>query len=107
MRHSALGIAANDMATLVGVDPDQVARHSFRRGGATFAFQCGVPDVVIQRQGDWLSLCYREYITVSVEQALTATQMMFAAMTDVSKPHAWGASMIPSVDPEGYAGRGS
>ena len=87
MRHNALVSAAKDMATLVGCDPAQVAGHSFRHGGATFAFQCGVPDVLIQRKGDWLLLCYREYITVSVDQALTATHMMFTAMSDTSKPH--------------------
>lgn len=29
----------------VGVDPTKYAGHSFRRGGATFAFQCGAPGV--------------------------------------------------------------
>src|SRR4051794_1104850 len=29
--------------------------HSFRRGGATFAFQCGVPASLIKLQGDWRS----------------------------------------------------
>lgn len=36
--------------------------HSFRRGGATHALNCGVPAEVIQAQGDWKSLSYLDYL---------------------------------------------
>lgn len=36
--------------------------HSFRRGGATWAFQSGVPHSLIKLQGDWQSDCYLQYI---------------------------------------------
>jgi hypothetical protein len=80
LTHDELVNAAKTMATLVGLDPGSVAGHSFRRGGASYAFQAGVPDVLIQRQGDWLSACYREYIVLSPEKALQATRQMFALM---------------------------
>ena len=58
--HADLVLAAKRMAELVGVDPGSVSGHSFRRGGASYAFRAGVPDVLIQYQGDWRSMAYRE-----------------------------------------------
>lgn len=84
MLHSSLVQAAKAMAARVGLDPSAVAGHSFRRGGASFAFQAGVPDVLIQRQGDWLSSCYREYIVLAPEKALCATRMMLRLMSTPS-----------------------
>ena len=37
----------------IGLNPAQYAGHSFRRGGATFAFQCGATPAQIKEQGDW------------------------------------------------------
>ena len=48
LQHDLLVSSAKAMGELVGVDPTQMAGHSFRRGGATFAFQAGVPDILIQ-----------------------------------------------------------
>ena len=39
----------------LGVSPDDYAGHSFRRGGASFAFQAGVPIEMIRMLGDWKS----------------------------------------------------
>ena len=86
MRHSHLVAAAKNMATLVGNHPSEVSGHSFRRGGASFAFHAGVPDILIQRQGDWVSACYREYITLTRDRALSATR----AMLDLAKTHTDG-----------------
>ena len=36
--------------------------HSFRRGSATHALNCGVPAEIIKAQGDWKSLAYLDYI---------------------------------------------
>ena len=65
--HADLVLAAKRMAELVGVDPGSVSGHSFRRGGASYAFRAGVPDVLIQYQGTggpWrtesTSLCHRQ-----------------------------------------------
>ena len=32
--------------------------------------------ILIQRQGDWVSACYREYISLPRDKALTATRDM-------------------------------
>lgn len=105
MRHSQLVQAAKAMAVAAGMNPSQMAGHSFRRGGASFAFQCGVPDILIQRQGDWASVCYREYITLSADQALSATSRMFSALSARNAtPDSWGASLQPADAPVGHLG---
>ena len=42
----------------LGLDPRAYSPHSFRRGGATFAFECNVPAEHIKFQGDWSSDAY-------------------------------------------------
>lgn len=47
---------------LPDVSVTNYSHQSFRRGGATFAFACNVPQVFIKAMGDWLSDCYERYI---------------------------------------------
>lgn len=49
----------------VGLPVSQYSGHSFRRGGATHALQCGIPAEVIKAQGDWKTLCYLDYVDCS------------------------------------------
>lgn len=51
---------------LLGLDPSKYTGHSFRRGGASFALECGVPNDLIQVQGDWRSLAYQRYLDPSL-----------------------------------------
>ncbi|VDI59236.1 Hypothetical predicted protein [Mytilus galloprovincialis] len=51
--------------SIIGFDASLYSGHSFRRGGATFAFQCGVPGELIQSQGDWKSDAYKGYLDPS------------------------------------------
>ena len=44
--------------------------HSFRRGGATWAFQAGVPGELIQICGDWASDAYKTYLEFSMQSKL-------------------------------------
>ena len=37
----------------LGLNPSLYSGHSFRRGGASFALQCGIPAEWIKLQGDW------------------------------------------------------
>ena len=50
--------------------------HSFRRGGATFVLNCGVPGHHVKLQGDWLSNVYERYLDTSVQYKLIAMNMM-------------------------------
>ena len=44
--------------------------HSFRRGGATWAFQAGIPGELIQICGDWASDAYKRYLEFSMDDKL-------------------------------------
>ena len=50
----------------LNLDPSLYSGHSFRRGGASFALECGLPTEVIQAQGDWASNAYQLYVTPSL-----------------------------------------
>ena len=50
-----------------GLNPALMSGHSFRRGGASFAFACGVPAEVIQLQGDWRSSAYLRYMSMPLD----------------------------------------
>ena len=41
--------------------------HSFRRGGASWAFQSGIPGELIQICGDWASDSYKQYLEFSMD----------------------------------------
>ena len=52
--------------------------HSFRRGGATWAFQSGVPGELIQVCGDWASDSYKRYLEFSMSDKV----LLAARLTD-------------------------
>ena len=49
----------------LGFPADQYSGHSFRRGGAQFALQCGLPVELIKLQGDWNSNAHERYLQPS------------------------------------------
>ena len=49
----------------VGVDPVIYSAHSFRRGGASYAFQIGLSPLQIKLRGDWASDSYERYVFIS------------------------------------------
>ena len=59
----------------LNINPSEYSGHSFRRGGASFALECGLPTEVIQAQGDWTSNAYENYICPSqdMRRQLAAT----------------------------------
>ena len=65
------------MVASIGLDPTNVAGHSLRRGGASYAFHCGVPSEVIRAHGDWQSDCYLMYCVIPPSSLLAATRQMF------------------------------
>lgn len=50
----------------LGYNPSRYSAHSFRRCGASFALQCGLPPDLIQTQGDWRSDVYKTYLDPSL-----------------------------------------
>ena len=50
--------------------------HSFRRGGASWAFQSGIPGELIQVCGDWASDAYKKYLEFSMQNKLTLAALL-------------------------------
>lgn len=69
-----------DMLAQAGVKPELYAGHSLRRGGATFAYQCGVNPLFIRIQGDWNSDAWLLYVGLSHEQKRHVTMAMQAGI---------------------------
>ena len=59
-----------------GADPSHISGHSFRRGGASWAYSIGVPTETIRAMGDWKSHCYMRYITINTKQRIDAVSTM-------------------------------
>lgn len=67
----------------VGLDSTGYSPHSFRRGGATFAFEAQVPSELIKAQGDWRSDCYFIYLEMSDRQKKAAATHMASAISQI------------------------
>ena len=65
-----------DHLTTMGIDPQSYAGHSFRRGGASFAYQSGVPVELIKALGDWRSDTILIYLTVPLTIRLRSANML-------------------------------
>ena len=61
-----------------GFDGKQFAGHSFRRGGASHAYQCGISTETIKNIGDWRSNAYENYV-------FDSTDSLKVAMLNISK----------------------
>ncbi|MES9881885.1 MAG: hypothetical protein ABW185_13485 [Sedimenticola sp.] len=68
----------------LGLNSDNYSTHSFRRGGATLAFQAGISSELIQLQGDWRSDAYKKYLTFSINDKVQVAQQMNAFL--LSRP---------------------
>lgn len=45
-----------------GIHDPSYSSHSFRRGSACWALQCGIPGEIVQQLGDWKSSAYKDYL---------------------------------------------
>ena len=57
-------------------DAQRFRGHSFRRGGASWAFASGVPGELIQIMGDWKSDAYRVYLEFSLLSKVAIAQRL-------------------------------
>ena len=64
------------LASRIGLEPRSCSGHSLRRGGATFAFQCGIPAELIKIQGDWRSDACLLYLMIPLADRLVLTQTL-------------------------------
>ncbi len=68
--------------TTCGLESKDYSPHSFRRGGATLAFESDVDPLLIKSQGDWQSDAYLQYIDLSVQHRLQLSRALVKAVTD-------------------------
>jgi hypothetical protein len=59
-----------------GRDAGLYSSHSLRRGGATSAFQAGIPGELIQLHGDWSSDAYKRYLHIPLSSKLAVTNKL-------------------------------
>lgn len=60
----------------IGLNPDNFSSHSFRRGGASWAFASNVPSELIQLYGDWKSDAYKRYLKFDLFDKITVANSM-------------------------------
>ena len=63
-----------------GAEPAAYAGHSFRRGGATWLMEIGVPIPTIKAMGDWRSDAYLAYLEIDKKVRRKAASMMESAV---------------------------
>ncbi len=57
--------------------------HSFRRGGASWAFQAGIPGELIQVCGDWASDAYKKYLEFSMSNKIDLAACFARKLNDI------------------------
>jgi hypothetical protein len=67
----------------VGQDSSLFSYHSFRRGGATWAFRSGVPGELVKVHGDWVSEAYLKYLDFSLDQRLRVANGMVKSLSEL------------------------
>ena len=73
---STLKCSIQSPASRIGLEPAKYSGHSLRRGGATFAFQCGIPAEFIKMQGDWRSDAYLLQLLIPLVDRLISSQTL-------------------------------
>ena len=57
-------------------NPKQFSTHSFRRGGASWAFSSEISSELIQLYGDWKSDAYKNYLRFNFEDKIDISRRM-------------------------------
>ena len=65
-----------------GYNADLYSGHSFRRGGASFLYQCGGNALMVQSAGDWSSQCFTRYLYLSESERLKAQSLISVAISN-------------------------
>jgi len=76
LSYSVLLSTMKGLLAQVGQQPEKFAGHSLRRGGATYAYHCGVNPLFIRIQGDWSSDAWLLYVGLRHEQKRHVTMAM-------------------------------
>ena len=84
LTHNSFVNMLRSVLTACNIPPAKYSGHSFGRGGATFAFTCGLPITAIKLQGDWRSNAFERYLHVSLD---TKKQLVNRMSTVIQTPN--------------------
>ena len=65
----------------LGVNASDFSAHSFRRGGASYAFSIGLSPLQIKLRGDWGSDAYERYIFISTGAVMSVAKSLSAGVS--------------------------
>ena len=65
-----------DLISCTGRDENLFSSYSLRRRGCSWAFKSEVKSELMQHHGDWVSECYKEYLTYDFPQKLSVSNKM-------------------------------
>eukprot|EP00854_Cymbomonas_tetramitiformis_P000285 gene285-biopygen197 len=85
MTHGVFVAEVKKLIRRIGLDPSKYSGHSFRRGGATVAFNLGVDHLLIKLQGDWVSNAYQRYEQLSRTRRLELPKRLTDRMKEVER----------------------
>ena len=80
--HPAFTAKLRKVLSQADLPASKFSGHSFRRGGATFAFRCGAPVELISLQGDWSSDAVLLYIAQPLERRISMASMIARNMPE-------------------------
>ena len=87
LTHASFVGRLKSLLVAAGYDPSRFAGHSFRRGGATFAFaEAGLSSLHIKALGDWVSDVFMQYCEVQESLRLAGARAMAAATQRTAAP---------------------
>ena len=61
----------------------ELSCHSFRRGGATLEFECGLSPVQVKLRSDWRSNAFEKYLYVSAESEVMSVKSLVRGVEQI------------------------
>lgn len=74
--HRSFTEKLKSLLSRAGLDPALFSGHSFRRGGASYLFSIGGSTLMVQVLGQWSSQIFTRYLYLSLEDRLSAQNLM-------------------------------
>jgi hypothetical protein len=65
----------------IGLNSGKYSAHSFRRGGASYAFELGLSPLQIKLRGDWSSDAYEKYVFISTGAVTRVARSLAAGVS--------------------------
>ena len=87
LSHSNFVSKLKDLVAMVGLNAADFSGHSFRRAGATYAWQNGMSVQLIMAQGDWKSDSWMRYVNISMQDRVLAANKLADSIKKLVRSH--------------------